>query len=117
MHDTHLLFPLYRHLFPAMDRSIGREVTPPQQVAQRARAGATKGSMSASRVGESLPSRNISELRQPASAPRERASASPLTPSILDFTRRTQMEAQAYRTAVRVGELQRQAVMGPGHMQ
>ncbi len=102
---------VHSHLL-AMDRPGKKESLTPQQVAQKAREAQTQERVD--QEGRNVPSRHSLSASQSASVPRMMQQGSPalssssLSPSILDFTRKTQVDAQAYRTAVRIAELESQ---------
>ena len=90
-----------------MDRSIKKETLTPQQVAQRAREVQTLGRVALG--GRNAPARQLASGPRVSSRSSPALSSSSLSPSILDYTRRTQVEAQAFRTGARITELDIQA--------
>jgi hypothetical protein len=90
-----------------MDRSTKKETLTPQQVAQRAREVQSQGRVA--REMRNAPSRQSASVSRVSSRGSPALSSSSLSPSVLDFTRRTQAEAQAFRTGVRIAELDSQA--------
>jgi hypothetical protein len=95
-----------------MDRSSKKEALTPQQVAQKAREVQSQGRVASG--GRNAPPRSGLHSNQSASVPHERQRSSPamssssLSPSVLDFARMTQTQAQAQRTAARIAELESQ---------
>ncbi len=88
-----------------MDRSTKKEILTPQQVAKRAREVQSQGQSVHGR--RNPPARQSASVSRVSSSPA--LSSSSLSPSILDYTRRTLIEAQAFRTGVRIAELNSQA--------
>jgi hypothetical protein len=98
---------------PLVMDSSKKEAATPRQVAQRARDSSSRGNTSTSRdgvsplQGSSVPNPTPRRSNRPFGSPS--GSSSSLSLSVLDFARRTQIEAQAQRTAVRIEELERDA--------
>jgi hypothetical protein len=89
-----------------------KEAATPRQVAQRARDSSSRGNISTSRdgvtplQGSSAPNPIPRRSNRPFGS--QNGSSPSLSPSVLDFARRTQIEAQAQRTSVKIGELERE---------
>ena len=94
-----------------MDSSIEKKAATPRQVAQRARDSTSQGSIKTSRDGispshrSSVPHPTLRRSSRQVGSPSVLSSVS-LSPSVLDYTRRTQTEAQANRTAARIAALE-----------
>ncbi len=87
---TRTLFPYLPDHLLEMDRSTKRETLTPQQVARRAREGQLQGH--AAQEGRNGPERQSSSVPRVSSRGSPALSSSSLSPSILDYTRRTQVE-------------------------
>jgi hypothetical protein len=92
-----------------MDRSAKKEIVSPRQIGQRARDSISpEGNTNTSRDGVSplhVSSAPPSMLRR---STRQGGSPLSLPSPVLDYARRTQMDAQAHRTSVRIAELGRE---------
>ena len=105
-----LLFPSFVSLLVLAMSSTKKDAATPRQATQKARDDSSLGNANASRGGfvpsvGSLPP-NSTSRRSSRLVGSPRGSSSSLSPSILDYARRSQIEAQAYRTSARIAELE-----------
>ena len=105
-----LLFPSFVSLLVLAMSSTKKDAATPRQATQKARDDSSLGNANASRGGfipsvGSLPP-NSTSRRSSRLVGSPRGSSSSLSPSILEYARRTQTEAQAHRTSTRIAELE-----------